>query len=281
MAMTMDLLEGVEHLDPLPITVTTLMTKMADEFVSPREIASVIEYDQAIAATLLRAANSAAMGGRMRIERVSDAVNRLGLDFILNVALGSHMKSLAAPVDMYDLSEDDFWLHGAVSSLAAKEITAAAAPAVVVPKQAAIAALMHDIGKLVLVRHTDVDLSEIWALTESAGITFVEAEQAILGFDHAEVGAAVAEKWAFPDDIRHAIAVHHQVPVLDPTPLTDCVMLSNIVAKTVGVGVGAEGMNMYADQGCMRRLGLGFNSFGKICSEVITLMDNLKSIYNA
>jgi putative nucleotidyltransferase with HDIG domain len=281
MAMTMELLDGVDHLDPLPITVTTLMTKMADEFVSPREIASVIEYDQAIAATLLRAANSAAMGGRMRIERVGDAVTRLGLDFILNVALGSHMKALAAPVDMYDLSEDDFWLHSAVSSLAAKEITAAAAPAVQIPKQAAIAALMHDIGKLILVRHSDVDLSEIWKLTESEGITFVEAEHTLLGFDHAEVGAAIAEKWGFPEEIRHAIAVHHRVPVLDPTPMTDCVMLANIVAKTVGVGVGAEGMNMYADQGCMRRLGLGFNAFGRICSEVITLMDSLKSIYNA
>jgi putative nucleotidyltransferase with HDIG domain len=280
MAMTTDLLNGVDRLDPLPITVTTLMNRMADEYVSPREIASVIEYDQAIAATLLRAANSATMGGRVRIERVGDAVNRLGLDFILNVALGSHMKALAAPVDMYDLSEDDFWLHGAVASLAAKEIAAAAAPAVHVPKEAAIAALMHDIGKLVLVRHTDIDLSQMWTLTETEGMTFVEAEQAILGFDHAEVGGAVAEKWCFPEEIRHAIAVHHQVPLLDPTPMTDCVMLSNIVAKTVGVGVGAEGMNMYADQGCMRRLGLGFNTFGKICSEVMTLMDGLKSIYN-
>lgn len=281
MAMTTDLLEGVDRLDPLPITVTTLMRKMSEEFVSPREIAAVIEHDQAIAATLMRAANSVALGGRMHIERVGDAVARLGLDFILNLALGSHMKSLAVPVDLYDLSEDDFWLHGAVASLAANEIIAAVAPSVQIPKHAAIAALMHDIGKLILVRYADIDLSEIWSLTESKGITFVEAERQLLGFDHAEVGAAMARKWAFPDDIRHAIAVHHQVPLLDPTPLTDCVMLANIVTKTVGVGVGAEGMNLYADQGCMKRLGLGYTGFGKICSDVMSSMDELKSLYNS
>ena len=52
------------------------------------------------------------------------------------------------------------------------------------------------------------------------------AERILLGFDHAEVGGAIAKKWAFPEEIRHAIAVHHQVPVLDPTPLVDCVMLA-------------------------------------------------------
>ncbi|RMH13919.1 MAG: HDOD domain-containing protein [Gemmatimonadetes bacterium] len=278
--MTKDLLDGVDQLDPLPITIQTLLTKLGDDFVSPREITRVLEYDQAIAAMLLRAANSAAMGARVRIERISDAVAHLGLDRILSVAMGAHMKSMSRPVEMYDLSENDFWLHGAVASVAAKEIAAAAARrGVEVPKQATIAALMHDVGKLILVRYTDVDMQAVVDLAREDGITFVEAERRLLGFDHAEVGGAVAEKWNFPDDIRDAIARHHDMPVADPTPMTDTVTLSNVIAKTVGVGVGAEGMNLFADRLSMKRLGLRFPDFARISSEVMSQLDGIKQLY--
>lgn len=280
MAMTQDLIAGIDHLDPLPITVNNLLSALADEATSPREIAGIIEYDQAIAATLLRVANSAAFGGRIQIERIGDAVLRLGVDQILSIALGSHFRSLSVPAELYDLTEDDLWLHSAVSSLAAKEITAAC-PAAGIPAIATVAALAHDIGKLVLVRYVDADMGQILDLAEERGITFVEAERELFGFDHADVGAAVAEKWCFPEEVRDAIARHHEVSVSDPTPILDAVKLANMVAKTVGVGLGAEGMNLHAESDSLKRLGLHFNDFGRICSEVITQMDGLKALYVA
>ena len=278
MAIPNNLLEGIAHLDPLPITIQKLVEKLGDDQVSPREIADIVEYDQAIATTLLRVANSAAMGSRFRIERISDAVVRLGVDQLLDIALGSHLRSLSADTELYDLTEDELWLHGAVSSIAAKEIIAAC-PNVDIPTIAPIAALAHDVGKLVLVRYVDADMSEILRVSEENELTFVDAERQLFGFDHAEVGGAIAEKWAFPSEVRDAIALHHDVPVIDPTPILDTVMVANAVAKTVGVGLGAEGLNLQMDGGCLKRLGLHYNDFGRICSEVITQMEDLQQLY--
>ncbi len=278
MAMTRDLLEGIDHLDPLPLTIQQLIVKLGDDTVSPREIAGIIEFDQAITATLLRAANSALWRGRIRVERIGDAVVRLGVDQILSIALGAHVKALSAPVELYDLTEDDLWLHGAVASIAAKEIISACA-AVRIPEISAVAALTHDIGKLVLVRFVDADVHEITRLAAERGVTFVEAERELFGFDHAEVGQAVAEKWSFPPEVRDAIAKHHQVPVVDPTPMIDTVILSNVVAKTLGVGLGAEGLNLHAPSDCLKRLGFHYNQFAHLCSRALTQMEDLKQLY--
>jgi len=278
MAIPQDLLDGIEHLDPLPITVHRLMGMLGDDFVSPREIASTVEYDQAIAATVLRVANSPVMGARMTVERVSDAVIRLGVDQILDIALGSHFRQLSGPAELYDLTEDELWLHGAVSSVAAKEITEACTTTCI-PPLATVAALTHDIGKLVLVRHVDADMAEILRTADEKDLTFVEAERELFGFDHAEVGAAVADKWDFPPEVRDAIALHHTVPVENPTPILDTVVLANLVAKTMGVGLGAEGLNLEVNQGLRRRMGFRFEDFAGICSRTTTAMEGLMSLY--
>jgi HD-like signal output (HDOD) protein len=152
MSLPRDLVASIDRLDPLPVTIQALVTKLDDEMVSPREVARVVEYDQAMVAVLLRAANSPVLGGRVRVERVSDAVLRMGIDRILTVVLGAHFRRLTVPLRFYDLSEDDFWYHGAVASLAAQDLMVAH-PRAGIPTMAPVAALLHDIGKLILVRH--------------------------------------------------------------------------------------------------------------------------------
>jgi putative nucleotidyltransferase with HDIG domain len=278
MAIPPDLLRNIDHMEPLPITIQRLMEMQGQEIVSPRELAEVVEYDQAIAATLLRVANSSIVGSRVQVGRVADAVMRLGVDQILAIALGTHYKQISRPAEMYDLSENELWLHGALSSVAAKEI-ASACRSTDIPQIVGVAALTHDIGKLILVRYVQANTREVVRVAAEREITFVEAERELFGFDHAEVGGAVAEKWSFPEEVRDAIARHHQDPVEDPTPVLDTVILANWVAKTIGVGLGAEGMNFNVDAGVAKRLGFRHTEFIQICSRVADLMGDLKRLY--
>jgi hypothetical protein len=120
---------------------------------------------------------------------------------------------------------------------------------------------------------------EVLDLAREKGITFVEAEQELLGFDHAEVGGAMAEKWSFPEEVRDAIARHHQVPLETSNPVLDAVIMANWVAKTIGVGLGAEGLNFQVDEGVARRLGFRHPEFIQICSTVADRMEDLKAAY--
>lgn len=278
MSIPQELVADIDRLEPLPVTLQALVGKLDDDFVSPREIARLVEYDQAMVAALLRAANSAALGGRIKVERVADAVMRLGIDQILAVVLGSHFRKLTGSLGFYDLSEDDLWYHAAVASLAAKDLMVAC-PGAGIPAAAPVAALLHDIGKLVLVRHADADTGSVLALVAGKNMTFIDAEREVLGFDHCEVGAAMADRWELPEEITHVIARHHTVPVVEASPLLDAVMVANMVAKTIGAGLGAECVNLPNDPEVLRRLGMGFPDFSRLCSGVISKAGELRELY--
>ncbi len=278
MSLPRELVASVDRLDPLPVTIQTLVAKRNDDMVSPREVARIVEYDQALVATILRAANSAALRGHIRVNRISDAVLRMGIDQILTAAMGTHLRHLKVPLPLYDLAEDDFWYHSAVSSLAAQELMASH-PDIGIPSTAPVAALMHDIGKLIIVRHAHVKAEQVASMAEERAISFVEAEREILGFDHCEVGAAMAERWGLPEEIRDAIAFHHTTPIPEPSPLLDAVMIANMVAKTLGAGLGAECVNVRNDPKLLNRMGLVFDDFSRLCSDVLTKADDLRALY--
>ncbi len=273
-----DLLNSIDRLDPLPITVQKMIPALKSEEVSLGEIARIIEYDQAIASNILKVANSALYARWFQITNLRDAVMRLGTNIILEVVLGHYLKKITTAAPMYDLTEDDLWLHAAVTSLSVGYLMKEC-PNAGIPPSASIAGLVHDIGKLIMVRYLKADVYSILKHCNEKKITFVEAEKEMFGFDHAEVGAAVAKKWSFPIEVTMAIENHHKNPVPDINPIVDAVVVSNLVAKTVGIGLGAEGMNFAIDGACRRRLGLNFETFCRICAATVVSLNDLKSVY--
>ncbi len=273
------ILDGIARLEPLPITVQKLVVALHGQNVDFNEIAKTIEFDGAITSNILRTANSAAFGGRTRIETARDAVVRLGTVTLLDLLLIGYLKSLKVAAPQYDLTEDDLWLHGATASLAVKAIVKETRNRKI-PESANIAALIHDIGKLIMVRYLKADAASITKACEGKNLTVVQAEKELFGCDHAEVGGAMARKWSFPEPITKAIERHHQAEPEEPDLMLDAVVLANLAAKTVGIGVGAGGMDDRVDvAGAKMRLGLTDESFDRICSQTTTWVQDLKQTY--
>jgi len=268
-------------LKPLPITAQKLIVLLNQEEVNFNEAAEIIEYDGAVASNLLRAANSSAFGGRFPVKNLRDAVVRLGTAALLHIVLADHLKSLSVSAPMYDLMEDDLWQHGAAASLAVKAMIQETRNSRI-PKVSAIAALIHDIGKLIMVRYLNVDVWMIRALCAEKKFTFVDAERELFHCDHAEVGGAIARKWYFPEPIRLAIEQHHKFPVPKAGPVLDAVMLANLAAKSIGVGLGAEGMNFQIDYaGCLKRLWLTIEGFERVCAQTHIWLRELRQKHAA
>lgn len=278
MPVPIELLNSIDQLDPLPITVQKMIPALKSEDVSLNEIARIIEFDQAIASNILRLANSALYARWFQITSLRDAVMRLGTNIILELVLGQYLKKIITSAPMYDLTEDDLWMHAAVTSLSVN-LLIKECPGAGIPPSAPIAGLVHDIGKLIMVRYLKADVYSILKHCNDQKITFVEAEKEIFGFDHAEVGAIVAKKWSFPPEVTLAIEYHHKNPVPDPDPIIDAIVVANLVAKTVGIGLGAEGMNFSIDSACRHRLGLKFETFCRICAATVVSLNDLKAAY--
>lgn len=269
-----ELVRGITRLEPLPVTAQRLISMMNGEDVSLVKLAELIEFDQAIAAAVLKATRSARFAGYAAPTNVRDAVVRLGTVTLLDLVLEGYLKSLRGTAPLYELGEHDLWLHGAASQLAVRALIVEC-PEARIPAVAEPAALLHDIGKLVMARYLKADVRQLLAHARGRNITFTEAERELLGVDHALVGAAVAEHWAFPAEITYAILHHHDVVPAQPSVVLDAVVMANLVAKTIETGLGAEGLNFAIDPGVHKRLGMSFDMFGRTCLQTLQWLREL------
>lgn len=268
-----DIVRGITHLDPLPATAGRLVAMLRGGDESLSSIASVMEHDHALVASILKRASAARFAGSSPRSLV-EALLRLGTVTVLDVLLDGHLRKLLTSAPAYGLGEHDLWLHGAASQCAVRALRAER-PALRVDPVADLGALLHDIGKLIVARYLKVDAGTLVTYAREQGVTYTEAERQLFGFDHTLIGAAIAEHWSFPADVAFAIRHHHDRDLAGSSPVLDAVVLANLVAKTVGTGLGAEGLNFTVDASCHRRLGLTFESFGRICLATKEAVDAL------
>ena len=269
-----NLIASIDELEPLPVTIQNLISAVQKDHVEFQEVADIVERDEALISNVLRAVNSTSNAGREPITNTRTAVIRLGTSFMLEMALSRFLQGQTLAPDIYDLDETDLWRHGMATRQAVCRIIALRPDAGIHPL-APTAAIVHDVGKLIMVRYMKAEIAEILACCEEKGITFVEAEREIFGCDHAEVGAEIGRAWGFPDLLVEVIEQHHSDPVENPSPLLDAVMVANHVSKTIGVGLGAQGMNVNLDPASLERLGLGYEDYCRITAETAVEMQRL------
>ncbi len=262
-ALPADVVRCISDLAPLPATVHRLMALLRGDDESLTSISALLESDQGLVASLLRRANSARYMASP-VQTALEAVMRVGTVSVLDLVIQEHVRSLITAAPTYGLDENDLWLHGAAAQLAARALRKER-PGLAIPPTADTAALLHDIGKLIISRYLKVDARDVTACAREHGVTWSEAERRLIGFDHTMIGAVVAEHWKFPEDVALAIRHHHDAEAAHDSRLLDTVMLANLVAKMVGAGLGAEGLNFGVSATVHERLSLDFEAFARIC----------------
>jgi len=255
----------IEELSPLPQTAVRLASFMSAADWTLEGCVDIIKYDQALTAGVLRYANAASEGVRREISEVREAVVRLGGGRILEDILRRHLRrdcNVALPGYGYD--ERDLWRHSVAAAIAAETLSAELS--LPIEGLAFSAALLHDIGKLMLARAAPRhDMEALWARVSAGGCSCERAEWEVLGVTHAEIGAEIIAAWGLPQSIVVSVGGHHAIS--DPADLmTDCVMVANVVARSIGEGIGHEGMNIAADAQVGKRIGLSKEKFELICS---------------
>jgi putative nucleotidyltransferase with HDIG domain len=245
-----DIVGRIDLLAPIPAIASQIITKSEDPDSSLSEIADLIAKDPALTANLLKICNSAYFGLPRKVESVKDAVAWIGLDQIVELVLTNSVSdNFKKGLEGYGLGEGELWRHAVTSAHVAKSL----AHRFGVSQNKHLiytAALLKDIGKLILGRFVAFSAEKINILVHSQGYSFNDAEKNVIGMNHEELGAMVGEKWSFSEKQIYIIRHHHLTDESARQDLeTTLIYLADIICMMMGICTGTDGLSyrFYSD----------------------------------
>ena len=201
-----ELVGRMGQLPPAPKTFSQLQRVMTSDSSSVSDVAALVSQDTVLAAKLLQIVNSGFFRVPRRITKIEQAVGYLGLNTVRNLLVSAEVFTAWRGPPRQDLLLLD--------TLQTHAIRTAAAVAGLVEDErmandAQLAALLHDIGYVVLSHGCPRELQEARRVSTQEALPLDEAERRVLGASHAEIGAYLLGIWGFPAPVVEAVANHH------------------------------------------------------------------------
>ncbi|MBW1914842.1 MAG: HDOD domain-containing protein [Deltaproteobacteria bacterium] len=261
------ILKSVGDLPPMPQVAQKARQVISNPDSNFKDLAKVIETDQAIAAKVLRMSNSAYYGSAGNISSIQQASVFLGtkaLMELLNLACASG--PLGKSLNGYDLESGDLWKHSLAVAAGSRIISRNIKPDLA--DDAFSAGLIHDVGKLILDSYIHEKKEAFNRVVREGKVTFPSAEKAVLGFDHAEIASEVCDKWKIPQHLSLAIRYHHNPLESEKNDLTYILHVADVTAMMTGIGGGLDGMLYRIDEKALDFLGFGHMDITLLMSEI-------------
>ncbi len=226
-----------------PTLLPRLIGVLENEDASIDDLRDVIQVDPPLASSTLRLANSAFFAaGNRQVEALTDALMRLGQREVYRLAaLSLASRWMTQKVEGYQWEAGDFCRHSLVTAVAAEYLAENSGK--VDPNTAYTAGLVHEIGKLAVAHACGAHFAAVRDEQARTGCTWLQAESAVLGYNHADVGAELLRKWKFPASLV-AVGVHNPPRADAPAavmPLIVHVHAAKFIAVSIGAGVAEDG----------------------------------------
>ena len=272
------ILEKIDYIPPFPLTVSRVLYMMRDPEVKPEAVAEAVKFDQALTTNVLRYCNSSYFGLRRTISNLKEAIIYIGLTELKKIIVRSGTRQyFEKRKSGYEQNKGELWTHVLAASILAEKIKVLIVDSNT--DNVFIAALLHDIGKLVLSDFVEDFSVKIFKLIDDEGLSFLEAEKSVLGIGHAELGAVILEKWEFPEDIITAVKKHHTPIEAEDTALDNIVRLSDSLAMTMGYGTSVDGLAYHGFSDIIKKYDIKQSTLEKIMSDSLEDITKIESDY--
>lgn len=228
-------INGIKTLPPAPRVLSQLLVLLNEEEAHAGQIVELIAYDPALTAKVLQRCNNAAAGLGGSVSNLDQAVTQVGFNAIYRlVAMVTGEAILGSEQQGYGIAAGEMWEHSVRTALAAKVMAVKLGGE---ENLAYTAALLHDIGKLVLGAFLEGSADTVFRRKGPSGDSLLEAEKSVLGVEHAEIGGRVLEEWNFPENLVLAVRHHHNpAGARQHQQLASYVHLGDIIAHCLALG---------------------------------------------
>lgn len=194
----------LDALPPFRPVVTRLLAELSGEPSGFRRIRLLVSEDPALAAHVLRLANSALFGCRRKVTDLLTALTLIGLDRLRALVLTYGVRHLFRPLARYPLCRA-VWKHSLATALLAADLSLDHDGGMM---ESYTAGLLHDLGRLVLLASAPEPYSALVQETDSLE-RGRRLEQELFGLTHAEAGARAMRRYDLPEPLAEAARLHH------------------------------------------------------------------------
>lgn len=233
--------KDIDSLVSLPGVGMRINKMVNDASSSASDIGKVISQDPALTARLLRIANSPAYGLSSQVDTVSRAVAVIGIQRIRDLVLATSTIDAFEGIPNELVTMENFWRHSLYCGLAAHLL--AEQRKMKNAETLFIAGLLHDVGQLVIFRKAPQESRQalLMSIEGPDELALHKTERQVLGFDHAQVGAALLRHWHFPDLLVECVEFHHAPALARKYPMeTALVHIANSIATLAEINSVSE-----------------------------------------
>jgi len=260
----------IEKIDTLP-TIPSILRKLLAVIENPKisltEIGSFISNDPVLTTRVLKMVNSPVYGFPGRISSVQQALILLGLNVVRGLLLG------VSVFEVMQKSMVGLWEHSLGCAVTARII--AKKINVSEPEEVSVSALLHDIGKVVMILRFKDEYEAVVKDAEAKDLIIMDAERDTFGITHADSGSWVARKWNFPPTLVDVIEYHHKPNLSKVVPVHSAIVhLADILTRSVGFGFAGDNHVPAVNPAAWETLGLTAPDLRAIVDEMdLTLQE--------
>jgi len=196
--------EGEVGLPVLPDTACRVMAACQDEHSDLHELAELVTHDQSLATHVLRVANSIAYAPKAPILSLRQALGRLGLATVSDIAIAVAIKQRVFSVPGYEERIRELWLHSTATACYAQDVAVLLGSS---GESGFLLGLLHDVGMPIALQA----VCDILRERKMGAIPPALMEAAMHEF-HCELGLSIAQRWRLGPQVCSAVYFHH-----DPT----------------------------------------------------------------
>lgn len=279
------IMQKIEEIPSLPAIVYKVMELVNSEKSSAPDFEKIVARDQALAARMLRMANSSFYSLSRKVSTISDAVVYLGHNTIRSLVLGASTSSLfKRSLPAYGYQREGLWQHANIVASLSRKIAASARLTPEEIESCYVAGLLHDIGKLILGPFAQKQSDKFITMVEE-GNEVSEVEQELLGFSHGEIGRILLDKWKLPRNLVETVHYHHEPESSTYAPReTLAVSVANSISNQFGFALENEKKENDPEilNRRLERLGLDQewsqieeNNIRKLVADVVSMIDGI------
>ena len=248
---------GMNAIPTLPTLYDKVCRTVNQAGSSTADVSKIVSEDMAMTAKILHLVNSAFFGLRHQIENIGHAISLLGMDTIKALILTNGVFARFTEGESREFAIPNLFEHcvrtGKTSHTIAKKILTDTKAI----DESVMAGMMHDLGKLILIRNNAGEYRRIIAKHRNETVPLHIVEKRVLRISHAEVGAYLLGMWGMSDPIVEAVAFHH-VPgqcIEKGRGILTAVHMANAFCHDLDPG-GAMGREVSVDMEYLRTVGV-------------------------